>query len=113
MAAESYTAEGTAPRTTLRFVAAPTDADGTGHVHGGRVMRWIDEAAAVCGANWTGAHILTSYIAGIRFHRPVINGDAVDVTARIIHTGPRSVHIGVHVTTTDAHGGRPKSPRTE
>jgi acyl-CoA hydrolase len=106
MAAESYTAEGTAPRTTARFVTDPTDANGSGHVHGGRVMRWIDEAAAVCGTNWTGAQIITSYIAGIRFHGPVTIGDAVEVTARIIHTGPRSVHISVHVSTTDAHGGQ-------
>ena len=62
------------------------------------------QAAAACGTKWTGAHILTSYIAGIRFHGPVIIGDAVEVTARIIHTGPRSVHIGVHVTTTNARG---------
>ena len=105
MAAESYTAAGTAPRTAVRFRATTTDANGVGPVHGGRVMRWIDEAAAGRGADWTGAHVLTSYIAGIRFHRPVNMGDVVDVTARIIHTGPRSVHINVHVTTTDAHGG--------
>jgi len=102
MAAESYTAEGTAARTTLRFVATSTDADGTGHVHGGRIMRWIDDTAGACGTNWTGAHIITSYIAGFRFLRPVAKGDAVDVTARIIHTGPRSVHMSVHLTTTDA-----------
>ena len=101
LAAESYTTAGTVPQTTLRFLAASTDANGGGHVHGGRVMRWIDEAAAVCGAEWTGAHVITSYIAAIRFHRPVNVGDAVEVTARIIHTGPRSVHISVHVTATD------------
>jgi acyl-CoA hydrolase len=107
MAAESYTAEGTAPRATLRFLAAPTDVDWGDKVHGGRVMRWIDEAASVCGADWTGAQVITSYIAGIRFYRPITIGHVIEVTARIIHTGPRSVHVSIHVTTTDTHGGQP------
>jgi acyl-CoA hydrolase len=105
VAAQSYTAEGTAPRTTLPFIAVPTDINSDGKVHGGRVMQWVDEAACLCGADWTGAEVIASYIAGIHFHRPIVVGDAVEVTARIIHTGPRSIHTGVHVTTTDTSGG--------
>jgi acyl-CoA hydrolase len=99
MAAESYTAEGTAPRATLRFVAAPTDVDRNGKVGGGRVMRWIDKAAYVCGADWIGSQVITSYVAGICFYRPILTGDVVEVSARVIHTGPRSVHASVHVMT--------------
>lgn len=100
MAAERYTAAGTAPRATRRFVTALTDTDRSGQVTGGRMMRWIDDAANACGAEWMGAQSVTSYIAGIRCHRPVSAGDVVDVTARIIHTGPRSVHLSVYVTRT-------------
>jgi 4-hydroxybenzoyl-CoA thioesterase len=71
-------------------------------------MRWIDETANACGAEWTGDRVITSYVAGIRFRRTVVAGDAVDVTARIIHTGPRSIHISVHVTATGADGGEPR-----
>ncbi|MCW2690791.1 MAG: acyl-CoA hydrolase [Mycobacterium sp.] len=102
LAAESYTAEGTAPRATLRFLAAPTDVNSGGKVHGGRVMRWIDEAACLCGADWTATQVISSYIAGICFYRPINVGHVIEVTARIIHTGPRSIHTSVHVTTTDA-----------
>jgi acyl-CoA hydrolase len=87
--------------------AAPTDADGGGRVHGGRVIRWIDEAAYTCGADWTGTDVITSCISQIRFVRPIVVSDVVEVTARIIHTRPRSVHTSVHVTTTDMDGGRP------
>ena len=31
------------PREVLRFLAAPTDVNWGGKVHGGNVMRWIDE----------------------------------------------------------------------
>jgi acyl-CoA hydrolase len=106
MAAQSYTAVGTAPRTTLRVLAAPADVNSGGEVHAGRVMRWIDETAYVCGADWTGAEVIMSYIAGIRFYRPIIVGDVIEVTARIIHTGPRSIHTSIHVTTTTS-GGQP------
>jgi 4-hydroxybenzoyl-CoA thioesterase len=107
MEAESYTAAGTAPFAALRFRAATTDVNSDGKVRGGRVMRWIDETAYVCGADWTGAEVITSYLAGIRFHRSVLVGDVTEVTARIIHTGPRSIHTSVDVTTTDAVGGSP------
>jgi acyl-CoA hydrolase len=107
MAAQSHTVAGTAPCATLRFRTATTDINQNGSVRGGRVMRWIDETAFVCGAEWTGAEVITSYIAGIRFDRPVLVGDVIDVTARIIHTGPRSIHISVQVTTTDAVGDQP------
>jgi len=106
VAAQSYTAEGTAPRAALRFRAAATDVNSDGKVRGGRVMRWIDETAYVCGADWTGAEVITSYLAGIRFHRPIFVGDVIEVTAQIIHTGPRSIHTSVQVTTTDMVGGR-------
>jgi 4-hydroxybenzoyl-CoA thioesterase len=65
-------------------------------------MRWTDESASVCAANWTGADVVTSYVAGIRFHRPIVVGDVVETTARIVHTGPRSMHTVVQVTNADS-----------
>ena len=108
MAAESYTAEGTASCATLRFLAGPTDVNSDGKVHGGRVMPWIDEAVCVCGADWTATQVITSYIAGIRFNRPINVGHVIEVTARIIHTGPRSIHTSIHVASTESDGGQPQ-----
>ena len=65
---------GTAPCTTLHFLAAPTDVNWGGKIDAGRVMRWIDEAAYVCGTDWTDAQVITSYFAGIRFYRPILIG---------------------------------------
>lgn len=107
MEAVSDADEGAAPRVTLRFRAASGDTNNDGNVRAGRVMRWIDETAYACGADWTGGEVITSYIAGIRFHRTVFAGDRVDVTARIVHTGPRSVHMSIGVAIADSAGGRP------
>ena len=106
MEAATDTDEGTTAQTTLRFRAAITDVNPDGKVRGGRVMRWIDEAAYACGVDWTGAEVVTSYVAGIRFYQSVFVGDSVEVAARIIHTGPRSVHGSIQVATTDSVGGR-------
>ncbi|MEU1983224.1 acyl-CoA thioesterase [Nocardia sp. NPDC019395] len=107
MAAQSYTAAGTAPSATLRFLAAPSDINWGGKVHGGRTMGWIDDAAYVCGADWAGDRVITSYFGGIRFYRPIVIGHIVEVTARLIHTGPRSMHVSVHVTSTDTVSDEP------
>jgi acyl-CoA hydrolase len=106
MPAQSDTAHGTGPGATMRFRAA-NDINRDNIVRAGRVMRWIDEAAARCAADWTGADVVTSYVAGIRFHRPIVVGDVVEATARIVHTGPRSIHTVVQVTSTAPHGGQP------
>lgn len=107
MAAQNYTAAGTAPSATLRFLAAPSDINWGGKVHGGRTMGWIDDAAYVCGADWAGHRVITSYFGGIRFYRPIVIGHIVEVTARLIHTGPRSMHVSVHVTSTDTVSDTP------
>jgi acyl-CoA hydrolase len=105
IAAQTYTADGAAPRTTRRFRVARADGNRNGIVHGGRCMRWIDEIANMCAADWTGAEGVTSYIAAIRFCRSIVIGDQVEVSARVIHTGARSVHVGVRVLTTDLVSG--------
>ncbi|MFE4456054.1 acyl-CoA thioesterase [Nocardia tengchongensis] len=107
MAGQRYTSAGTAASTTLRFLAAPTDINWGGRVHGGRIMRWIDEAAYVCGAGWARQQVLTSYFGGIRFYRPIMIGHVVEVTARLLHTGPRSMHMSVHMTATATDSDEP------
>jgi len=72
-----------------------------GAVSAGRVMRWIDEAACARGADWTGAEVVSSYVAGMRFCGRPVPGDSFEVSARVIHTGPRSVHTSVCVTAAD------------
>ena len=98
MAEQHYTSAGTAPREVLRFLAAPTDVNWGGKVHGGIVMRWIDEAAHVVASRWTGStHNVAVYSGGIRFYQPLFIGDLVEVEARLLHTGTSSMHISVHV----------------
>ena len=106
MAAQTYSDAGTAPRVVLRFLAAPTDVNWGGKVHGGIVMRWIDEAAHVLATQWTGsAANVAVYAGGVRFYRPLRLGHLVEVEARLLLTGPSSMHISVHVRSGDPATG--------
>lgn len=95
MLAASYSDAGTAPRTVLRFLAAPTDVNFGGHVHGGTVMRWIDEAGFACAASWGSPDMVAVYAGGIQFAAPMRIGDVVEVDARLIHTTERSMHVSI------------------
>ncbi|MGJ3510100.1 acyl-CoA thioesterase [Enemella sp. A6] len=104
MGRQTYTDEGTAERVVLRFLAAPTDVNWGGKVHGGSVMRWIDDAASLCATRYCGRPTVAVFSGGIRFERPLLIGDLVEVEARLIYTGSKGMHIAVHV-----RSGRPES----
>ncbi|MDP9027311.1 MAG: acyl-CoA thioesterase, partial [Actinomycetota bacterium] len=97
MRAQSYTDAGTAPRIILRFLASPSAVNFGGNAHGGTVMRWIDDAARTCATMWSRRESVAAYSGGIHFSSPVHIGDLVEVEARLIHTGPRSMHVAIHV----------------
>jgi acyl-CoA hydrolase len=104
MEQQTYTDAGTAPRTTLRFLAAPTDVNWGGKVHGGTVMRWIDEAAYACAVGWSRTDSVAVYAGGVRFYRPLLIGSIVEVEARLLHTRRTSMHVSVHVRSGDPKG---------
>ncbi len=86
---------------TLRFLAQPADVNFGGKVHGGTVMRWIDQAGYACAVGWSGRYCVTVYVGGIRFYKPVLVGSLVEVHARIIYTGKTSMHVAVDVRAGD------------
>jgi acyl-CoA hydrolase len=90
---------------TLRFLAEPQHVNFGGKVHGGQVMKWIDQAAYACASGWCGRYCVTAYVGGIHFKEAIRIGDVVDVAAQIIMTGRTSMHIAVDVSARD-----PKSP---
>lgn len=83
---------------TLRFLAEPGNVNYGGKVHGGAVMKWIDQAAYACAVGWSGEYCVTVYVGGIRFYRPIHIGNLVEVRAKLIHTGRTSMHVSVDVS---------------
>lgn len=101
-----FTTDSSALRKTLRVLATPGDVNWGGNVHGGNIMKWIDDAGTVCTQHWVGRGTLASHIGAITFLEPVHIGDIVEIEARLIHTGHRSMHVAVHVRAIDARTGQ-------
>jgi acyl-CoA hydrolase len=89
---------------TLRFLAEPTDVNFGGKVHGGAVMKWIDQAGYTCAAGWTGTYCVTVYLGGLHFLGPIHVGELVELRALVIRTGRTSLDIAI-----DVYAGDPKS----
>jgi len=87
--------------TTLRFLAEPSDVNFGGKVHGGAVMKWIDQAGYACAVGWSGHYCVTLYVGGLRFYKPILIGNMVEVRARVIYTGNTSIRIAVDVSAGD------------
>lgn len=86
---------------TLRFLAEPREINFAGKVHGGTVMKWIDQAGYACAVGWSKLYCVTVYVGGIRFYSPIRIGDLVEVQAKVIYTGRTSMHIAVDVWARD------------
>jgi acyl-CoA hydrolase len=85
----------------FRFLAEPADVNYGGKVHGGVVMKWIDQVGYAAAVGWSGRYSVTVAVGGIRFVAPVRISDLVTVSAKLIHTGTSSMHFSVDVTARD------------
>jgi uncharacterized protein (TIGR00369 family) len=94
--------------TTLRFLAEPGHVNFGGKVHGGQVMKWIDQVGYAAAAAYTGNYCVTVWVGGIHFMKPLRVGWIIEMIATVIHTGRTSLHIAV-----DIYGGDPRSPAME
>jgi acyl-CoA hydrolase len=91
---------------TLRFLAEPSTVNFGGKVHGGTVMKWIDEAGYACATRWAKRYCVTVSVGSIRFQRPIMIGDLVEVEARLAYTGRTSMNISVEVRAGDMKIGQ-------
>ena len=92
---------GTQRDVTFRFLAEPTDVNFGGKVHGGAVMKWIDQAGYACASGWAGRYCVTVYVGGIQFERPIRVGQVVEVHAQVVYTGSTSIHVAIDVAARD------------
>lgn len=90
---------------SFQFISEPGDVNFGGKVHGGQVMKWIDQTAYACASQYAANYCVTVYVGGIRFYKPIAIGAIVKVDARVIYTGSTSVHIAVDVFSREVRSG--------
>lgn len=86
-------------------IMLPEDANPAGIVHGGVIMKEIDNAAGVAAVRHTRKICVTASIDRMDFHKPAFIGNLITVKAGINMTGTTSMEIGARVETEDLMTG--------
>lgn len=83
----------------------PSHANPAGNVHGGTIMKMIDDAAGVVAIRHARSNIVTASIDRLDFHAPVYVGNLVTLRASANCVGKTSMEIGVRVEAEDLKTG--------
>jgi acyl-CoA hydrolase len=86
-----------ASRTTLSHIMTPQEVNLLGTVHGGVIMKLVDDAAGAVAGRHSGGPAVTASMDEMVFLEPVKVGDLVHVHAQCNWTGRTSMEIGVKV----------------
>ena len=79
----------------------PEHANMLGTVHGGEIMKLVDEAAAICAMRHAQRTCVTLGVDSMTFRSAVHVGQVVQLDARVNFVGRTSMEIGVHVMAED------------
>jgi len=80
-------------RVENRQFVYPQHANNRDTVHGGHVMRWMDEGGAMAAIRFAGVPCVTASVNGLDFRRPVPVGDILVVEAFVYDTGRTSMTV--------------------
>lgn len=86
-----------ASRTTLSHIMTSHDTNLLGTVHGGVIMKLVDDAAGAVAGRHSGGPAVTASMDEMAFLEPVRVGDLLHVKAQVNWTGRSSMEVGVRV----------------
>ena len=84
-------------RVILSHLMLPQDANPTGNVHGGVIMKYIDNAAGVVAVRHSRTICVTASIDRLDFFEPMYIGELLTLKASLNGVGTTSMEIGVRV----------------
>jgi acyl-CoA hydrolase len=79
----------------------PEHANQLGAVHGGVVMKAVDEAGAICAMRHARRPCVTVCVDSMEFHSPVHLGQLLRCQARVTWTGRTSIEVSIKVEAED------------
>src|SRR5437763_6389887 len=89
-------------RSITRRLMELIDANAHGNVHGGVIMRMVDEAAAIVAIKHSqNPTVVTARVERFDFLSPAFIGDVVSVNCEMRYVGRTSMEVGVEVTAED------------
>ena len=89
-------------RTILSGVMEIGDANLSGNVHGGVIMKLVDTAAGIAAVKHCGGRVVTASMDEMSFIEPVFLGEVVTLFAQVNDVGRTSMEVGVRVEAENA-----------
>ena len=84
---------------TMTVLMTPDKANFSGNVHGGTLLKYLDEVAYACASRYAGSYVVTLSVDQLMFLQPIHVGELVTFLASVNYTGRTSMEIGIKVIT--------------
>lgn len=82
---------------SMTVLMTPDTANFSGKVHGGTVLKLLDQVAYACASRYAAAYVVTLSVDQVMFRQPIHVGELVTFLAAVNHTGTSSMEIGIKV----------------
>ena len=84
---------------SMTVLMTPDMANFSGNVHGGTILKLLDQVAYACASRYAGRYVVTLSVDQVMFREPIHVGELVTFLASVNHTGTSSMEIGIKVVT--------------
>lgn len=84
-------------RISIAQLMQPEHANNLGNVHGGWIMKLVDECGALACMRHAQRRVVTVVVDSMTFRQPILIGDLVTLTAEVTYTGRTSMEAEVIV----------------
>ena len=81
----------------MTFLTTPDMANFSGHVHGGTILKLLDQVAYACAARYCKNHVVTASLDQVIFKEPIKVGELVTFRANVNYVGRTSMEIEMKV----------------
>lgn len=92
-------------RLSMTLLMTPDMANFTGDVHGGTILKLLDQVAFTCAGRWARAYVVTLSVDRVVFRQPIHVGELVTFDASVNLTGRSSMEVGIRVSAEDFRTG--------
>ena len=82
---------------SMSVLMTPNMANFAGNVHGGTILRLLDQAAFACASQYSGSYVVTLSVDQVLFKEPIHVGELVTFLASVNFVGKTSMEIGIRV----------------
>ena len=84
---------------SMTVLMTPDMANFAGNVHGGTILKLLDQVAYACASRYAGRYVVTLSVDQVTFRQPVHVGELVTFLASVNYTGTTSLEVGIKVIT--------------